>query len=84
MFYTGDIEFERGSRLEADAVIALTARVTMARIDLVRTSSIIGELNFDSLAQLEFIAEADSAGFTIDAQKLASAKTVQDLIDLFE
>lgn len=70
--------------MNTDAVIGMIAKVTSSNADLVETSTVLEDLNFDSLAQLGFIAEADSAGHAVDAQKLASAKTVQDLIDLFE
>ncbi len=39
--------------------------------------------NWDSLAVISFIALADEAlGVIVDAEKLASAQTVRDLLDL--
>ncbi|GAB3631134.1 hypothetical protein GCM10027421_04870 [Microbacterium shaanxiense] len=64
--------------MNAEDLLKLVAGIL--EIDEVTLDGDLDDLGWDSLSNLSFIAEVDDAtGVTIDADKLAEAKTVADL-----
>lgn len=68
------------SRMDENALLKIVAEILEVDVDEVALTDELDALGWDSLANISFIAEVDTAaGVTIGADALADAVTVADL-----
>ncbi len=69
--------------MESNALLSIVAEILEVDAGEVALTDDLETLGWDSLANISFIAEVDTAaGVTIDADALAEAVTVADLLEL--
>jgi acyl carrier protein len=71
--------------MEQNAFLTLVADVLEVEPNTVALTDVLDDIDWDSLSNISFIAEVDTAiGATIDADDLAKATTVADLFALVQ
>lgn len=60
----------------------ILSRVTFTSNPDLTLETLLSTLDWDSLAQISFIAECDELGYSISPTRLDTARTVQDLLEV--
>lgn len=70
--------------MKDEDVLKVLTKVFQKPVTELDLTDLLEELDYDSLRQLELLANIDSYGFTLTGQDLESARTLGDLFNLLK